>query len=92
MKVRGWLPGLNTDPYAIQQAVTAVHRPFVDNYLTDLRDAVAHVRSTMARGHSTQEHIMTAMSLGNFSIVRIYSILLICLYLSLSLCNKSEII
>lgn len=50
MRTRGWLPGLNTDPYAIQQAVTAVHRPFVENHLADLRDAVAQVRSTMAKG------------------------------------------
>lgn len=50
MQTRGWLPGLNTDPYAIQQAVTAVHGPFVNNYLLDLRDAVDHARSTNAKG------------------------------------------
>lgn len=51
LRNRGWLPGLNTDPYAIQQAVTAVHGPFIQEYLSDLGDAVAEVRKTAAKGH-----------------------------------------
>jgi glutamate/tyrosine decarboxylase-like PLP-dependent enzyme len=50
MRARGWLPGLNRDPYAIQQGVTSVHYPIVDEYVTDLGDAVNLVRRTGERG------------------------------------------
>lgn len=51
MKSKGWLPGLNTDPYAIQQACTSVHYPFVEEYLADLRASVVHVRASGAKGN-----------------------------------------
>jgi hypothetical protein len=50
LKEKGWYPGLNTDPYAIQQGVTAVHIPIIDEYLAQLRDAVTAVRKTNAKG------------------------------------------
>jgi glutamate/tyrosine decarboxylase-like PLP-dependent enzyme len=49
-KEKGWYPGLNTSPFAIQQGVTAVHIPIIDEYLAELRDAVTVVRKTNAKG------------------------------------------
>jgi glutamate/tyrosine decarboxylase-like PLP-dependent enzyme len=42
---RGWMRGLMREPLGIHQGVTASHLPYVDEYLAEVRQAVAHVRS-----------------------------------------------
>lgn len=51
---KGWFPGRLREPLAIQQGTTAVHLPFVNGYLSDLRDAVDVVRKTGAKGEFTE--------------------------------------
>jgi sphinganine-1-phosphate aldolase len=43
---KGWFVGRTREPEALHLALNAVHAPVVDEYLTDLREAVQQVRST----------------------------------------------
>jgi len=45
MALRGWLPGLVRDPHAMHLMLSMLHAPAREDYLRDLRDAVAQVRS-----------------------------------------------
>ena len=44
MATRGWLPGLVREPRAMHLMLSMLHAPARDDYLRDLRDAVAQVR------------------------------------------------
>lgn len=41
---RGWFVGRSREPQALHLALNAVHAPIVDEYLTDLKEAVRQVR------------------------------------------------
>jgi sphinganine-1-phosphate aldolase len=45
MATRGWLPGLVREPKAMHLMLSMLHAPARDDYLRDLRDSVAQVRS-----------------------------------------------
>lgn len=45
MTLRGWLPGLVRDPHAMHLMLSMLHAPAREEYLHDLRGAVAQVRS-----------------------------------------------
>ena len=49
MATRGWLPGLVREPHAMHLMLTMLHEPAMDDYLRDLRDAVAQVRREGAK-------------------------------------------
>jgi len=44
MATRGWLPGLVREPHAMHLMLSMLHAPAREDYLRDLRDAVAQVR------------------------------------------------
>ena len=44
MALRAWLPGLVRDPHAMHLMLSMLHAPAREDYLRDLRDAVAQVR------------------------------------------------
>jgi len=44
MATRGWLPGLVREPHAMHLMLSMLHAGAIDDYLRDLRDAVAQVR------------------------------------------------
>ena len=44
MATRGWLPGLVREPHAMHLMLSMLHAPALEDYLRDLRDAVAQVR------------------------------------------------
>lgn len=44
MATRGWLPGLVREPHAMHLMLSLLHAPALEDYLRDLRDAVAQVR------------------------------------------------
>jgi sphinganine-1-phosphate aldolase len=46
MAKKGWLPGLVHKPKAIHRMMSMLHAPSLDEYLTDLRTAVAVVRQS----------------------------------------------
>ncbi len=46
MAEKGWLPGLLQRPKAIHRMMSMVHAPSLDEYLADLRAAIAVVRGT----------------------------------------------
>ena len=48
MTDNGWLPGLLKEPKAIHRLMSLVHRPVLDEYLSDLRTAVDAVRGGSA--------------------------------------------
>ena len=50
MAQREWLPGLVREPHAMHLMLSMLHADACDDYLRDLRDAVAQVRS---RGRTT---------------------------------------
>jgi sphinganine-1-phosphate aldolase len=43
MATRGWLPGLVREPHAMHLMLTMLHAPAMEDYLRDLREAVAQV-------------------------------------------------
>jgi hypothetical protein len=45
MGQRGWLPGLVRDPHAMHLMLSMLHAPAREDYLRDLCEAVAQVRS-----------------------------------------------
>jgi glutamate/tyrosine decarboxylase-like PLP-dependent enzyme len=45
MGARGWLPGLVRDPHAMHLMLSMLHAPVREDYLRDLSDALAQVRS-----------------------------------------------
>lgn len=45
LKDKGWLPGLVRDPKAIHQMMSLVHGKVFDEYIADVEDAVASVKS-----------------------------------------------
>jgi glutamate/tyrosine decarboxylase-like PLP-dependent enzyme len=45
MATCGWLPGLVREPHAMHLMLSMLHAPAKDDYLRDLRDAVAQVRA-----------------------------------------------
>jgi glutamate/tyrosine decarboxylase-like PLP-dependent enzyme len=45
MATRGWLPGLVREPHAMHLMLSMLHAPAKEDYLRDLRDAVAQVRA-----------------------------------------------
>ncbi|MBW8637304.1 aminotransferase class V-fold PLP-dependent enzyme [Hoeflea sp. WL0058] len=45
LKEKGWLPGLVRDPKAIHQMMSLVHGKVFDEYIADVEDAVASVKS-----------------------------------------------
>ena len=51
---RGWFTGLLTEPRAIHLMLSPAHADFADEYLADLRAAVAEVRSTGATASDTR--------------------------------------
>jgi glutamate/tyrosine decarboxylase-like PLP-dependent enzyme len=51
---RGWFTGLLTEPRAIHLMLSPAHADFADDYLADLREAVAEVRSTGATATETR--------------------------------------
>jgi glutamate/tyrosine decarboxylase-like PLP-dependent enzyme len=44
MATRGWLPGLVREPHAMHLMLSMLHAPAIEDYLRDLRDAVAEAR------------------------------------------------
>jgi sphinganine-1-phosphate aldolase len=44
MATHGWLPGLVREPHAMHLMLSMLHAPAREDYLRDLRDAVAQVR------------------------------------------------
>lgn len=54
MSANGWLPGLLKEPKAIHRLMSLVHEPVLDEYLSDLRDAVASVRASESRSASIE--------------------------------------
>ena len=54
MSGNGWLPGLLKEPKAIHRLMSLVHRPVMEEYLSDLRTAVETVRSSAARTASIE--------------------------------------
>jgi glutamate/tyrosine decarboxylase-like PLP-dependent enzyme len=51
---RGWFTGLLTEPKAIHLMLSPAHAEFADEYLADLRDAVAEVAATGATAADTR--------------------------------------
>jgi glutamate/tyrosine decarboxylase-like PLP-dependent enzyme len=51
---RGWFTGLLTEPRAIHLMLSPAHADFADDYLADLREAVAEVRSSGATAADTR--------------------------------------
>jgi glutamate/tyrosine decarboxylase-like PLP-dependent enzyme len=51
---RGWFTGLLTEPRAIHLMLSPAHADFADDYLADLREAVAEVRETGATAADTR--------------------------------------
>jgi len=47
---RGWFVGRSREPQALHLALNAVHAPIIEEYLSDLRCAVQHVRATGLQG------------------------------------------
>jgi glutamate/tyrosine decarboxylase-like PLP-dependent enzyme len=54
MLKRGWFTGLLTEPRAIHLMLSPAHADFADDYLADLRRAVAEVRETGATAADTR--------------------------------------
>ncbi|KAA0910013.1 aspartate aminotransferase family protein [Aquicoccus porphyridii] len=54
MSRNGWLPGLLKEPKAIHRLMSLVHHPVLDEYLSDLRDAVETVRATGAKAEGIE--------------------------------------
>jgi len=50
LQSRGWFPGRLREPLGIQQGVNPVHLPIVDEYVTEVADAVRTVREAGSQG------------------------------------------
>jgi len=49
---KGWFVGRSREPQALHLALNAVHAPFIEAYLDDLKDAVEQVRASGRVGSS----------------------------------------